>query len=114
MDHEEQTASKRVLVCGGRNYQDWRHVADTLRRLHDSPPIGLIIHGCDPGAATFAVRWALLAGIPTSGFDADFASHGPAAERLCNERMIVEGKPDLREHGRVSQPPEPERGSNRR
>ena len=62
MDHEEQTASKRVLVCGGRNYQDWRHVADTL---------------------------------PTSGFDADFASHGPAAERLRNERMIVEGKPDL-------------------
>jgi SLOG family YspA-like protein len=49
MDHEEQAASKRVLVCGGRNYQDWRHVADTLRRLHDSSPIGPIIHGCDPG-----------------------------------------------------------------
>ncbi len=95
MENEEQTTSKRVLVCGGRHYQGWRRVADTLRRLHDSSPIGLIIHGCDPGAATLAVRWALLAGIPTSGFDADFRSHGPAAERLRNERMIVESKPDL-------------------
>jgi hypothetical protein len=49
MEHEEQTASKRVLVCGGRHYQDWRRVADALRHLHDSSPIGLIIHGCDPG-----------------------------------------------------------------
>jgi predicted Rossmann-fold nucleotide-binding protein len=95
MECEVQTASKRVLVCGGRDYQDWRRVADALRRLHDSSPIGLIIHGCDSGAATLAVRWALLAGIPTSGFDADFESHGPAAERLRNQRMIMESKPDL-------------------
>jgi predicted Rossmann-fold nucleotide-binding protein len=95
MERESQTASTRVLVCGGRDYQDWRRVADTLRRLYDSSPIGLLIHGCDPGAATLAVRWALLAGVPTSGFDADFRSQGPAAERLRNQRMIVESKPDL-------------------
>jgi ABC-type dipeptide/oligopeptide/nickel transport system permease subunit len=41
--------SKRELVCGGRHYQDWRRVADTLRRLHDSSPIGLIIHGVTRG-----------------------------------------------------------------
>ena len=95
MEREERTAGRRVLVCGGRDYQDWLAVAGTLRRVHDSSPIGLIIHGCDPGAATLAVRWARVAGVPTSGFDADFRSHGPAAERLRNERMIVESKPDL-------------------
>jgi predicted Rossmann-fold nucleotide-binding protein len=95
MECEAQTASKRVIVCGGRDYQDWHRVADTLRRLHNSSPIGLLIHGCDPGAATLAVKWALLAGVPTSGFDADFKSHGPAAERIRNQRMIVESKPDL-------------------
>ena len=95
MEREERTAGRRVLVCGGRDYQDWLAVAGTLRRAHDSSPIGLIIHGCDPGAATLAVRWARVAGVPTSGFDADFRSHGPAAERLRNERMIVESKPDL-------------------
>ncbi len=95
MEREEQTAGKRVLVCGGRDYQDWCTVADTLRRLHDISPIGLIIHGCDPGAATLAVRWALSTGVPTSGFDANFHSLGPTAERLRNERMIVESKPDL-------------------
>jgi predicted Rossmann-fold nucleotide-binding protein len=95
MEREVQTTGKRVLVCGGRDYQDWRTVADALRRLHESSPIGLVIHGCDPGAATLAVRWARLAGVPTSGFDADFQSHGPAAERIRNARMIVESKPDL-------------------
>jgi predicted Rossmann-fold nucleotide-binding protein len=95
MEREERTAGRRVLVCGGGDYQDWLAVAGTLRRARDSSPIGLIIHGCDPGAATLAVRWARVAGVPTSGFDADFRSHGPAAERLRNERMIVESKPDL-------------------
>jgi predicted Rossmann-fold nucleotide-binding protein len=95
MEREAQAAGRRVLVCGGRDYKDWRAVADKLRRLHDSSPIGLIIHGCDPGAATLAVRWALSAGIPTTGFDANLQSLGPAAERLRNERMIVESKPDL-------------------
>jgi hypothetical protein len=95
MQPHRQTFGRRVLVCGGRNYQDWHAVADTLRRLHERLPICLIIHGCDPGAATLATRWALSAGVPTSGFDADFQSHGPAAERLRNERMLVESKPDL-------------------
>jgi hypothetical protein len=95
MEREVQTTGKRVLVCGGRDYQDWRTVADALWRLHESSPIGLIIHGCDPGAATLALRWAGMAGVPTSGFDADFQSHGPAAERIRNARMIAESKPDL-------------------
>ncbi len=95
MEHPPQTAGTRVLVCGGRDYQDWRAVADTLRSLHERSPISLIIHGCDPGAASLAVRWAVGAGVPTSGFDADFRSHGPGAERMRNERMIMESKPDL-------------------
>ena len=44
-------------------------------------------HGCDPGAASLAVRWALLAGVPTKGFDADFQSHGAATARLRNARF---------------------------
>ena len=36
-----------------------------------------------------------MAGVPTKGFDADFQSHGAAAERLRNARMLVESKPDL-------------------
>lgn len=95
MERHQHLFGRRVLVCGGRDYQDWHAVADTLHRLHERSPIGLVIHGCDPGAATLAVRWALSAGVPTSGFDTDFQSHGPAAERLRNERIVVESKPDL-------------------
>ncbi len=95
MEHHQQITGSRVLVCGGRDYQDWHAFADALQRVHDRSPIGLIIHGCDPGAAALAVRWAVLAGIPTSGFDANVQSHGPAAERLRNERMVMAGRPDL-------------------
>ena len=91
MERKERTAGRRVLVYGGGDYQDWLAVAGIMRRVHDSSPIGLIMHGCDPGAATLAVRWARMARVPTSGFDVDFRSHGPAAERLRNERMIVAG-----------------------
>ena len=44
MEREERTAGRRVLVCGSGNYQDWLAIAGTLRRVHDSSPIGLIIH----------------------------------------------------------------------
>jgi predicted Rossmann-fold nucleotide-binding protein len=94
MKRHQQVSGSRVLICGGRDYQDWHSVASVLQRLHDRSPIGLIIHGCDPGAATLAVRWAAQARVPTSGFDADFHSR-PAAERLRNERMVRESKPDL-------------------
>jgi predicted Rossmann-fold nucleotide-binding protein len=95
MERKNRCPGSRVLVCGGRNYQDWNTVAGTLQRLHDSSPISLIIHGCDPGAATLAARWASSVGVPANGFDADFQSHGVNAERIRNECMIVRGKPDL-------------------
>ena len=31
-----ESPGRRVLVCGGRDYRDWRAVADTLTALHAS------------------------------------------------------------------------------
>jgi hypothetical protein len=85
----------RVLVCGGRNYADWRKVSDTLRKLHDETPIDVIIHGCASGADTLAARWAFLAGIREHAFGADWETHGRAAGPIRNQRMLDEGTPNL-------------------
>ena len=85
----------RVLVCGGRDYTDWRAVSDTLRAIHDQTPIGLIIHGNATGADTMAAHWALLAGVREACFTARWESEGRAAGPLRNQRMLDEGKPDL-------------------
>lgn len=85
----------RVLVCGGRDYWDWRKVSDTLRNLHDRTPIDIIIHGCASGADTLAARWAFLAGIREYTFDADWETHGRAAGPIRNQRMLDDGRPDL-------------------
>ncbi len=85
----------RVLVCGGRDYQDWRKVSDTLRAIHDETPISLMIHGCAPGADTLASRWAFLAGILEHAFRADWDTHGNAAGPIRNQEMLDIGKPDL-------------------
>ena len=85
----------RVLVCGGRNYTDWRAVSDALRRLHDNTPIEIIIHGCASGADTLAARWAFLAGICVHAFGADWAPHGKAAGPIRNQQMLDKGRPNL-------------------
>ena len=45
----------RVLVCGGRNYDD---VGEVYRRLDSIPDVSLIIEGGANGADTLAQNWA--------------------------------------------------------
>jgi hypothetical protein len=43
-----------VLVCGGRDYEDDRHVSDVLCAIHKACPITLLVHGGAKGADTLA------------------------------------------------------------
>jgi hypothetical protein len=91
----------RVLVCGGRNYQDSDHVHNTLCALDaERGPITCIIHGAATGADTEGMRWAqLMATAPRkithAPFAADWRTHGRAAGPIRNQRMLDEGHPDL-------------------
>lgn len=85
----------RVLVCGGRGFDDlvlFDHTMDELRRHN---PISAIIHGGAPGADTMASFWAGFACIPIEVYHANWAKHGKAAGPRRNQRMLDEGKPDL-------------------
>jgi hypothetical protein len=92
----------RVLVCGGRGYDNTDHVHNTLLDIHHKRgPISCVIHGCATGADNEAMIWAQsmdgLGGkrIRHAPFAADWNRHGKAAGPIRNQRMIDEGKPDL-------------------
>lgn len=84
----------RVLVCGGRDYQDRARVFDVLDNLHAANPIDLLIHGNAKGADQLADEWA-IGKCDTSTFLPAWEEHGKAAGPMRNQRMLDEGKPAL-------------------
>lgn len=87
----------RVLVCGGRNYNDVDAVymfLDGLPHNYIEGPITEIISGVANGADTIAVQYAKERGIPLKAFPAAWATGGRAAGPMRNQKMLVEGKPD--------------------
>lgn len=81
----------RILVCGGRDYQDEVRVAAVLSSIGG---ISQIIHGGARGADDLARVWAIRSGIPDRQFNANW-SLGRKAGPIRNQRMLDEGKPDL-------------------
>lgn len=85
----------RVLVCGGRNYNDHARVAAVLDKLHAEVGISLIIQGGARGADELAFGWARANGVEEIQFDADWENQGSFAGPARNKRMLDEGRPDL-------------------
>lgn len=83
----------RVLICGGRDYQDYGTVCDIMAII----PATHIIEGGASGADTLAWKWAKnhLGKGNSTRFDARWDKDGKAAGPIRNQRMIDEGKPDL-------------------
>jgi hypothetical protein len=85
----------RVLVCGGRSFDDLPLLDRTLDELHAERPITAVIHGAAAGADTMAHFWAGAAAVPIDVYVAQWKKHGRAAGPIRNQRMLDEGKPDL-------------------
>lgn len=108
----------RILVCGGRDYQDRSRVVLELDRLTIDegdmmPRKGtVIIHGaCRTGADRWADEWVVVNWCQFEEYPADWSNierpgavirrrkdgslYDAAAGPFRNQRMIDEGKPDL-------------------
>ena len=83
----------RVLVCGGRNYNNDHYVFQVLDALDPRP--SLIISGGAKGADSIAIDYAVKRGILYHVYKADWDKHGRAAGPIRNRQMIDEGRPDL-------------------
>lgn len=100
----------RVLVCGGRHYNDLECVYHVLSNIHTETPISVIIEGGATGADRFGKTWGKQSGIPVETYKADWddmsepcvrrvnksgKEYNALAGHKRNKRMLDEGKPDL-------------------
>jgi hypothetical protein len=84
----------RVLVCGGREFQDYAALRLLLDAQHEGEPITLLIHGDAMGADRLAGRWARTRGVVVKAFPANWDRDGKAAGPIRNSAMLAEG-PEL-------------------
>lgn len=84
----------KVLVCGGRYFNDDELLFDTLNKICDQTPITKIINGGANGADYLATVWANNYKIPYTVYPANWDQHGYAAGPIRNSEMLKEN-PDL-------------------
>ncbi len=85
----------RVLVCGGRDFDNERWMHLTLTELHRNEPFDVLIEGGALGADRIAREWAEAMSIRVETYEADWMRHGRGAGPLRNTRMLEDGQPDM-------------------
>lgn len=85
----------RVLVCGGRDFEDRDLLFATLDRVLAKYGDALVIlHGGQRGADLLAERWAKMREVEYIGVPARWTRLGKAAGAERNKRMRDRWKPD--------------------
>lgn len=86
----------RVLVTGGRDYDDLASVVSALDELRATHGRLTVIQGGASGADDFARYWcSRQPSVHMINEPADWKTHGRAAGPIRNQRMLDEHKPDL-------------------
>lgn len=91
--------AERILVCGGRDFNDADSIGWELSRYATMYDDLEIICGYDPddelfqGADQLAFEWAFHHGVPVFPFPAPWRKRGRAAGPIRNGRMLRCGKP---------------------
>lgn len=95
----------KVLVCGGRDYNDYDRMRSVLDSICDEfglwdegrlvPKDITIIHGGARGADRLADQWAVTNWVPIKEYKADWAKYGKSAGHRRNQEMLDKAKPDL-------------------
>lgn len=90
----------RVLICGGREFDDWAKFLDTMEDISDArdfdtnQPI-IIIEGGAKGADFCARLFAKYCGWVHEPYPAEWNKYGKAAGGIRNQQMLDEGRPDF-------------------
>lgn len=79
-------SSRRVVVCGGRDYDDPDTVVRVLALLD---PRTTIVHGAQRGADTLADAAARRLGLPVERHPAEWQRLGRAAGPIRNREMVA-------------------------
>lgn len=84
----------RVLVCGGRSFDNYDKIIKCLDSIHKKHGVDLIIEGGASGADAHAATWANNKGIPRVSMPANWIFHDKKAGPIRNENMIKLLNPD--------------------
>lgn len=79
----------RLLVCGGRDFEDRARVFRALDAVLDRKRIEVVIHGAQRGADTLAGAWGMERGIHVLPCPAEWERLGPKAGPLRNTKMLA-------------------------
>ncbi len=85
----------RVLVCGGRNFNNQELLVSTLNTLYLDENFDVLIEGEANGADKMSAWWAEAYNIKIERYNAEWKKHGRRAGFIRNQRMLDEGNPDL-------------------
>ncbi len=86
--------SMRILVTGGRKFDDKELLFEFLDRLHQERSITLVIHGAARGADSLAEKWGKARGVETLPCLPDVERYKDGVWREQSEQMLAH-KPDL-------------------
>ena len=85
----------KILVCGGRDYDEWPKMKEYLDSLHEKCTVTEVIHGGADGADRLAGVWARWNCIKETVYKADWKKYKKAAGPIRNLEMLDTSKPDL-------------------
>jgi hypothetical protein len=85
----------KVLVCGGKNYDNIPYLCGFLDCFHAQVGISLIIEGGATGADFHARCWAKMHNVQSETVKADWGKHGKAAGPIRNQEMLERWTPDV-------------------
>lgn len=93
----------RILICGGRNYDDRTYffhfmdrVLETIRGTGESQKRDVvIIHGAARGADSLADDYGRERGLRVIRYPADWETHGRSAGAIRNKLMLTDGDPHV-------------------
>ena len=85
----------RVLVCGGRDYDDVVTLTAVLNVINADLGIDCIIEGGARGADRLAGTWAIQNQTGLEQYPADWNKYGRRAGYVRNVQMAEEGKPHM-------------------
>jgi hypothetical protein len=84
----------RVLICGGRHYENGDAVHHELIRFNSQHAISVIIHGGVSGPGPAAEAWARQSGVAVVRYPPNWERFGKKAERLRNDFMLTDSRSD--------------------
>ncbi|HKZ11449.1 MAG TPA: DUF2493 domain-containing protein [Rhodanobacteraceae bacterium] len=100
MRRERNPNTLRVIVCGGREFNDKAMLSRVLWYVHERRGIAEVIHGGQRGAEQMANRWCFEMGIRRVEVRAEWGRYGSTKALMIRNRQMFALQP----HGVIAFP----------